>query len=638
MKKIALALCAAMLALLLSGCGEKAPEPGILVRKIDSIPADFLLGADVSTLLAQEASGVRYYGFDGKEQDLLKTLSEAGVNCIRVRVWVDPYDAQGNGYGGGNCNINTALEIGKRAAHYGLGLLVDFHYSDFWADPNKQMAPKAWAGMSVDEKEQAVYEYTLASLKTLKDAEVPVKMVQIGNEINNGLCGETSVPKVYKLLASASRAVREIDPNILIAVHYANPESANYLDYAYKLASNRVDYDVFASSYYPFWHGSLENLQEKLSAVAEKYGKRVMVAETSWPYTVEDSDGNGNVIGEERNYDKPYPFTVQSQARELADVIRTVAELGDAGVGVFYWEPAWIAVPGESWEERSAKWEQYGSGWASSWAGDYDPEDAGVNYGGCAWDNQALFDPQGHPLESLKTFAYVKTGTDVPVAVDSIEPVYLSFRRNNPVELPEEIPAIMNDGSQQPVAVQWDENADPQELSVSPIGVYPVEGVADGKQVQAFISMVEENYLEDYSFESDHSPWNIEWLAPGDQTDFQIKSTDAFSGETSLHFWNPTGVEFRVEQTVSGLRPGNYRYSVQAQGGDLGDAAELCIYAVSDGQRYEQRFELTGWRKWANPVIESIPCTGGEVTVGVYVRGAGGGWGTLDDFLLNPVE
>jgi len=109
-----------------------------------------------------------------------------------------------------------------------------------------------------------------------------------------------------------------------------------------------------------------------------------MVAETAWAYTLEDTDGHANTIGEKPNYEKQYSFTVQGQANEISSVIRAVASLGDACVGVFYWEPAWIAVPAESLEARKALWEQYGSGWASSYASEYDPTDAGVYYGGCA--------------------------------------------------------------------------------------------------------------------------------------------------------------------------------------------------------------------------------------------------------------
>ena len=159
------------------------------VLKVENLPEDFILGMDVSSLIAEEASGVRYYDLDGQEKDLLQILAENGVTHIRVRVWNDPYDAQGRGYGGGNCDIENALQIGQRAAQFGLKLIVDFHYSDFWADPGKQMVPKAWDGMDVDAKTAALYDYTRESLQLLRDGGVDVAMVQVGNETNNGMAG-----------------------------------------------------------------------------------------------------------------------------------------------------------------------------------------------------------------------------------------------------------------------------------------------------------------------------------------------------------------------------------------------------------------------------------------------------------------
>lgn len=618
-----------------AACSSYDREPEVLIEKIDSLSDNFIMGADVSSLLSLERSGTVFYDFDGNVQDALKTMSDAGINYIRVRVWNDPYDSDGNGYGGGNCDINTALELGKRAAEYGMGLLVDFHYSDFWADPSKQQAPKAWANMTLDEKIQAIYDYTVSSLKTLADAGVKVGMVQIGNETTTGFCGETAVPKVMQLMASAAQAVRDTDPDILIAVHYTNPEKGNYKQYAANLKVNGVDYDIFASSYYPYWHGTLENLASQLSYIKSEYGKEVMVTETSYAYTIADGDDHGNTIGEQLTYEKKYPFTVQGQATAIADVIKTVSDIG--GIGVFYWEAAWIPVPGDSWEERSAKWEEYGSGWASSYSKDYDPADAGVYFGGSAVDNQALFDFKGYPLDSLNTFKYVRMGTDVPVKVDSVEPVYVTVKLNNVITLPDTVPVIYNDGSQGEASVVWDENADLAAISASQVGTYVVSGVADGQTVYCYISMVEENYIENYSFEdSGYSMWKITNIAAGEQTDFQTKVTDAYSGSVSLHFWNKDEVEFTVEQDVSGLRAGEYAYSIQVQGGDASDDAVMYIYVDADGVRYEQSFALSGWCDWQHPVIEGIKCESGEMTVGVYVKSAGGAWGTIDDVLLNP--
>lgn len=402
-----------LMAMLLGGCSADLPEEttpteskpqiqeqtGISVQKVEELPEDFIMGADVSSLIAQENSGVIYRDFEGHEQDLIKILADAGLNYIRVRVWNDPYDAQGNGYGGGNCDLNTALAIGKRATENGMQLLVDFHYSDFWADPGKQQAPKAWEGMTLEQKKDAIAEYTRSSLQTLQDAGVAVGMVQIGNETTGGMCGEWTAEGQYTLMAEAAAAVRQLDRDILIAVHYTNPERGGYAGFAQKLKDYHVDYDVFASSYYPAYHGTLNNLIAQLRSVANGYGKKVMIAETAWDNKTYDASEKG-----------AYPYSVQGQATALRDLIEAMNSLGEQALGVFYWEPAWIEVPGSSWEERSQIWEQYGSGWASSFAGEYDPQDAGKYYGGSACTKQAWFDEQGYPLESLLTFQYVRNG------------------------------------------------------------------------------------------------------------------------------------------------------------------------------------------------------------------------------------
>lgn len=393
-----------LLCLLLAGCGVPQNKNEATGEKTEA----FILGADVSSLPALEESGVRYYNEAGEETDLLTLLADAGVNCLRVRVWVDPFDAEGHGYGGGNCTADTAADIGARGAELGMKLLVDFHYSDFWADPGKQQVPKAWADLHFDRKVEALQAYTRESLETIKKAGADIAMVQLGNEINNGLCGETTPGRVYALLKAGAEAVRDFDAGIAIVLHYTNPERGDFEKIAEGLEKNGVDYDVFATSYYPNWHGSVENLGEQLRAVAEGYGKKVLAAETAWACTAADGDGHPNTLGAGDVGKAPYDFSPQGQEQAFAAVCQAVKSAGELGLGVFYWEPGWVPVTAENASARQFLWETFGSGWASSYAGDYDPEDAGKYYGGSAVDNQALFDFTGHPLPSLHMFRRVK--------------------------------------------------------------------------------------------------------------------------------------------------------------------------------------------------------------------------------------
>ena len=198
MRKAKYSIVAIILWISLTGCGNSAVELAPVTSQetmvdkeeiveelpeetwespIDGLPDSFIFGMDASSVLAEEKSGVKYYDFDGNEQDVFKTFADAGINYIRLRVWNDPYDENGNGYGGGNNDLNAAITLGKRATDNGMKVMIDFHYSDFWADPKRQHAPKAWEGMNVEEKAEALCEFTKDSLSHLLDAGVDVGMV-----------------------------------------------------------------------------------------------------------------------------------------------------------------------------------------------------------------------------------------------------------------------------------------------------------------------------------------------------------------------------------------------------------------------------------------------------------------------------
>lgn len=634
----------------LCGCNSASKEPQkaeIFVEKIENLDKDFIKGVDVSSIISLENSGVKFYDYEGNEQDIFKTLKESGVNYVRVRVWNDPFDADGNGYGGGNNDIEAAIAIGKRATAAGLKLLVDFHYSDFWADPSKQQCPKAWEGMSLEEKTAALYNFTYdCMVKLVKDNKIDVGMVQLGNEINNGMSGETEWKARCTLVQSGIDAVKAVDKDILTAIHFTNPEKeGGYAKYASIFDKYGVDYDVFASSYYSYWHEDLENLTEVLKVVADAYGKKVMVVENSYAYCLNDSDGQGNTVGSESDLTEGYPATVQGQADMVRDVMAAVAAVGDAGIGYFYWEPAWITV-GEYdmtasnavsvWESNSALWEKYGSGWAASYAGEYDPDDAGLWYGGSSWDNQAMFDSTGHPLASLSVFKYVDTGAYSDIKVNAISDMTVIISTGESYELPKTVSALFNDGSTGELAVEW---TNPQ-YDVNKSGTYVINGVisqedsdAKGEEIVLTLKVKQDNLVADYSFEeADHSAWVITYpdgITPC--TDFQKKSADAVTGDYSLHFWTSGVVAFDASQSVTIAEAGKYTLSANIQGGDAGDY-EMYIYVNVDGTMYTQNFGVNGWVVWQNPVIKDIEIpAGANVTVGINVSAGTGAWGTIDD-------
>lgn len=620
---------------------EGPEESTIFVEPVDGISDDFYRGMDASAVLALENSGVKYYNFDGEKQDVFMTLAQAGVNYIRLRVWNDPYDENGNGYGGGNNDVATAIALGQRATKYGMKVCIDFHYSDFWADPKKQFVPKAWEGMDIEEKSDALYNFTLESLTQLLDAGVDVGMVQIGNEINNGMSGETDVANVRKLLTAGSKAVREAAVNsgkeILVAVHYTNIDDMKKLDTLLTgLQVKEIDYDIVGLSFYPYWHGTMDDLKNAITHIRNTYGKKVYVAENAYCYTAEDGDGSANSVEGTDDLAEGYSASVQGQANEVRDVCAAASEAG--AEGVFYWEGTWIPV-GPADADNSDLWEKYGSGWASSYASGYDPKDAGQYYGGCSWDNQAMFDFTGHPLASLNVFKYLKYGATAPLAVDSIPAVTVACNIGTDPELPDTVSVIYNDRSEAQVPVIWNTD-DVAAIDTENGGNFTVSGtLEDGTEVTAAVTVDRINYVQNPSFEdSDTSMWTVNYSGETDPTDYQVKAADAHSGEVAFHFWSGSAdMDFSIEQSFTDLEPGTYELSAFSQGGDLSDDASMELYAMVDGKELTAPFKLTTYADWQNPAIPEIKVTDGSLTIGVRYKCNVNSWGTLDDVTLYKI-
>lgn len=632
---------------------------------------DFILGADISSYWALKQSGTVFKDENGKElsaAEFFQYLHDGGTNWIRIRVWNDPYDGEGHGYGGGNNDLEKAKIMGKLATDAGMRVLIDFHYSDFWADPGKQQAPKAWANMSVDEKAEAVYQYTKNSLGDLKAAGVDVGMVQIGNETTQGISGvfygSDGWEAAAKIYSAGSKAVREFDANCLVAVHFTNPEkTANMLNLAKSLDDQKVDYDVFATSYYPFWHGTTENLTSVLSNVAKTYDKKVMVAETSWATTLEDQDGHGNTVRKGNNdTGQPYAFSVQGQADEIRAVVEAANNVnsvdGAAGssIGVFYWEAAWLSpyyaynedgtLNDELYEKNKALWEEHGSGWAASYGGSYDPNDAGQWYGGSAVDNQAWFGFDGRALATAKVYSYIRTGAVAEKAVSDVVNPSVTINAGETVGYPEKVTVNFNDGTSAEYAVTW--NAEDQaKVDTAIPGDYTVQGsvtcdytLSDGSTATATKDVTLTITVKPVTVPEFVNPGFEDgdmsaWVITGEGT--ARKDEDPRSGSYGVHFYNGSAVTSTVMQTIRNLAAGTYTFGGYIQGDGTTANAVVKVYD-SEGTLKDTRTAsaaTAGWRAWQNPEITDIAVGKGDyLEVGMEINAVAGGWGTIDDFYL----
>lgn len=363
---------------------------------------NFIKGVDISSIISLENSGVVYYNTDGEEDDLMQILKDAGVNYVRARVWNDPYASDAdektpeNSYGGGVCDLNYTCQIAERCAELGLKLYVDFHFSDFWSDPGRAYAPKAWADYSLEEKEVALAEFATEALTEIAKTGVEIGIVSIGNETNNYMSGEEGILNISQLISAGCSAVRAFDENILIAVHFTNPESANYFGYATQLQEAGADYDIFATSYYPFWHGTTENLTQKMNTIAQSFGKLTMIAEYSYPTFGTYDDYIIETFGEPSE---------EGQTNAIKVVNEVAAEI-DYCIGTFYWEPAWLQADSDTWASE-------GSGWINAPAAEYDLENSTVSSAqGSGWSDYSLFSSDGHPYDAITSEVFNQIWTD----------------------------------------------------------------------------------------------------------------------------------------------------------------------------------------------------------------------------------
>ena len=403
------------------------------VKKLNNMSQSSIRGMDISSYTALKKAGVKYYDFDGKETSLLKVLHDNGVNYIRIRIWNDPTNEKGETYGGGANDVAAGLEIAKEAAQYDMKLLLDFHYSDFWADPALQKIPKAWEKDKNDTEKmkQNVYDFTKDTIKKFQEVGADIGMVQVGNEITNGMLDimpDYSKGETYKdtwgnaknakilcgYLKAGIKAVRECTPKALVTLHLESMGYGKCSEIMNAWERNGVDYDVFGSSFYQFWQGNssknaLAGLQ-KIENLAKSRGKMYAVMETSWLNSLKDADGTSNVIGEGHANAKVYSDDPQGQVDALTDMYQTLLS-NDNGLGAFYWEGAWIPVKAgwTNWKYNKDMSDRYGTGWAAQGAKGYYPDNkmyynGQPAWGGSSWDNQTLFDSNGYPLQSLKFY------------------------------------------------------------------------------------------------------------------------------------------------------------------------------------------------------------------------------------------
>lgn len=587
----------------------------VQVNPIENLSTDFIKGADVSIMPELERNGTKFYD-NGIEQDGLTILKNHGVNWIRVRIWNNPYVVGPEGVGGGNTDEAKAIEMAKRAKALGMKVLVDFHYSDFWVDPGQQKKPDAWKNDSGDKLVDDVYAYTAKVMQDFNAQGVTPDMVQVGNELNNGMLWPEAQltednPNGYKFLAkllnAGLQAVHDNDKDnkVKTMIHLAGVDVNLYHTFFDNLiVKNKVnDFDIIGMSFYPFWHGTMDDLKNTMNDVSAKYNKDVIAVETAFGYTLEDADFEKNNFGTNEEKVGGYKATVQGQATGLRDVMATVASVNDnRGLGIFYWAPDWVINEKVGWKS---------------------------NGGGNGWDNLTLFDTKGNALESMDTFNLVSDPNNQYIepqvtAINTVDVKDVSLYSN--VDLPQTVGVVYSNDAVKNMSVKWDV-AKP--IFAKP-GNYTISGTVEGLAQKAIANIevknkmnlvlngnFENETLNGWDIVGDSSAINLAWNQ-GDVCD-----------KCAMHYWNNKPFNVIIKQKLKGLSDGKYTLSCWTQGNGL--ASKYQLFVKQNGVEMTTDIKDDGWNRWHQTSIKNIEVKNGEVEIGFILNGRPDTWGSIDD-------
>lgn len=587
----------------------------VQVNPIENISADFIKGADVSIMPELERNGTVFYD-NGVAQDGLTILKNHGVNWIRVRIWNNPYYVGPEGVGAGNTDEAKAIEMAKRAKALGMKVLVDFHYSDFWVDPGQQKKPDAWKNDSGDKLVQDVYDYTAKVMQNFNAQGVTPDMVQIGNELNNGMLwpdaqltadNKNGYTMLAKLLNAGLKAVHDNDKNgqVKTMIHLAGTDVWTYHNFFDKLITeNKVnDFDIIGLSFYPFWHGTMDDLKNTMNDISARYNKDVIAVETAYGYTLNDADSEKNNFGATEEKVGGYKATVQGQATALRDVMATVSSVNDnRGLGIFYWAPDWVPNPKVGWKNPD---------------------------GGNGWDNQTLFDTKGNALDSMDTFNLVSDPNNpyVEPTVVSVNPVTIegaSMYSN--IKMPETVGVVYSNDAVKNTPVTWD-NPSPMYTKA---GNYTVTGTIAGISEKAVANIEVQNKMNlviNSNFENEKLDG---WTITGDTSSVNLTWNQGDTRDkVALHYWGNSAFNVTISQKFTGLADGKYTLSCWTQG--KGTASNYKLFANINGTQQTADIKDDGWSRWHQTVIRDIEVKNGEAEIGFILNGTPDTWGSIDD-------
>jgi arabinogalactan endo-1,4-beta-galactosidase len=547
---------------------------------------EFIKGMDISFLPEMLDRGAKFADQNGNEREVFGLLKENGVNSIRLRIWNEPENVPESG---GYCNLEQTIKMAKKIKENGMSFFLDFHYSDWWADPGKQVKPKAWKELTFDELKNAVYEYTKEVLLSMEVENVFPDMVQIGNEIRSGmLFPDGEVPhfnELVQLVNAGIRGVREVtgSHDTKIVIHLDQGGRYFYLrdwfDQAF--AAGLDDFDIIGVSYYPFWHGTFMEFKDTLVNMVNRYGKPIVVAETAhaWRRT---EDG---FVGEQQEKIAGFPATPEAQQKVIDLVMNITASLdSEMGIGIYYWEPVVIPIDGMG-------------GWCS---------------------NMGVFNEKGVALPVLESFKFDRAKINNSIA-KIYTPEKIVAEIGNEVNLPQNIKVLYYDGSSKELPVIW------EEFDNKTIGNKVIDGMIPtiGQMVQAELQLVEQlevdhNYIINGDFEGGMEGWNVNCDDERVKIEIHPEFIDPFPAPPVNYMYVESPINFKLEisRGLDDLEPGTYSLQVDYRGTNT-TGVDVRLFAETDEYNKREAYIFPTDEKWTTYILSDIIVTNDTCRIGL---------------------
>lgn len=547
----------------------------------------FIRGADISSYPELLDKGFRFFDYEGNPVDLLDFAKEQGINYGRLRLWNEPARIpEAEGY----CDLEHTKWMAKELVRRGMGFMLDFHYSDWWADPGHQEMPRAWKELSEEELVRAVYSFTRETLEELDQNGTYPDSVQIGNEIRCGMlwpAGKVSNwPVLARLINAGIRAVRDTQKgrDTKVVIHLDQGGRYHYLEewFDTALRYDVTDFDIIALSYYPFWHGTFHDIKNSMERLVDRYHKPVVLAEIAHAFR----KSSGNLFGEQQELNAGFPANPQAQRKVLELIMSITANVKNGmGLGVFYWEPF----------SRSAT-------------------DDG-SWGSC----MGVVDAQGIPTEGCKAFAFDVEHADAGAIAKIYEPGELMVPSDADWQLylPKTVNALKWDGSMEKCRVEWQEIPKVEEISGQESFVLEGSVSPSGDMVKLRIRIedVEMNYVRNGDFTDGLEGWK---LCAQDELRTEIRPELAeeypYGTENYFYYVSKENLKLELSQKLTGLTSGKYLLSGECRG-DNTTGVSLELYG-KDGDK-EARMEIfPADREWRRSELVLEVSGEGEVEIG----------------------